>query len=169
MDLLDNFDLGNGENPQILTYGLDDTEIGILEDYMIHFDIQDLTLLDNFLLDHSLAEIIDGEGIEKVDVNSVEGKFVLFYDCSDATVNQFLDGFAELEMERPIFAIINEDNIDWNIGDLLETLLAEKEEHEYFDFEDEEEEEEEYEEDSFETAYGFGIEVEEEDDEDYDE
>jgi len=160
MDIIDAFDLENGENPKILTYGLEDEEVELLEDYMIHFDIQDIIILDNFLLEHKMQEIIEGEGIEQVDRLSIEGKFVFFYDCAEGTIDAFLNEFEETELDRPLFAAINEETLTWSVREILETILLESESEDLF----EDDSEEDYEEDSYENAYGFVIKDSDEDD-----
>lgn len=158
MDLLDHGDFENGESPQILIYGIDEAGLDLLTDYMLNFDVQSVIALDDFLLDSTIGEIIEGEGRLGSEVGSIDGKFILFYDCADGNVDQFIRDFGQLGMARPIFGIINEENIDWSAAELLEALLFEHENRE--EYEDEELAEEE-ETDSFEHAYGFNIETEE--------
>ena len=112
-------------NPRILIWNISDedeyaltkifSESGAPEPKAVMPD-QGQLIVHELLFDDKHGEVLDNSE-----------RLVLFFNVQGDVIEQVMAAVRQSDVERPIYAVVTEQNINWRFNDLLDELVRERE------------------------------------------
>lgn len=113
----------------IIVYGYDETDYNKINLYSEKMDIDISIKVNKNELGNKIKDIID-ENMKNIShKNDVNSKLILFNAVSNYELHSFIEHFNELNIEKPLYAVVTPTSINWNLGDLIEELIRERINH----------------------------------------
>ncbi|MGL5316473.1 MAG: DUF3783 domain-containing protein [Peptostreptococcaceae bacterium] len=116
----------NDSRSFIMIYNFNSKEVANLKNICRLFGIKDIQVLSTKNADSKIVDIINNE-IVNTDEQGINQKAIIFNNINSTKVSGLLDSLKKFRMNRPLTAMVTEDNVNWTVNNLLLNLLEERE------------------------------------------
>lgn len=115
-----------GSRHALLVYGFHDKEMLIVKALAGKLNIPEVIDIEVTIQDNSIQAIIDGNTTKNAMLTPLMDKVIIFNDLSDYDIHQFIGGYKETGLPRPIYAACTDNSRQWTFKDWLAELQEER-------------------------------------------
>lgn len=109
----------------LLIYGYNNEEINQIKEYGAAFNIESYIDVPKEKCGYTLEELLENPSESKMYGGAVLRKSIILNAFSGQDTQNFINGFKESGVPRPIFAVVTEHSKKWQLGKLVKELILE--------------------------------------------
>jgi hypothetical protein len=115
-----------GDKHCLLAHGFNEKELTIVNALAKALNIPEVIIIESTMQENVIQDIIDGKATKNALVTPLLERVVIFNDLSDYDIHQFIGGYKETGLSRPIYAASTVNSRKWTFKAWLEELMEER-------------------------------------------
>jgi hypothetical protein len=112
-------------NKKILIGGWEIKDYNFIEKFCKNLGFNSVINIDSSDIDEKLENLLKKEKV--TDSKPLHEKVIIFNDFTREEIINFMNNFKLMNFSKPIFAVVTEHSINWNLSYLIEHLVEERE------------------------------------------
>lgn len=115
----------NNERSFVIVYNFNAKDTLMIKNILKLLGIKDVCTLNKDNANSKIDDIIKGN-IDDTCVQGIDQRAVIFNNIAHTKISGFSDNLRKFKINRPLMAVVTEDNISWSLNTLIDNLINER-------------------------------------------
>ncbi|WP_195940383.1 DUF3783 domain-containing protein [Romboutsia sp. 1001713B170131_170501_G6] len=115
----------NNERSFVIVYNFNAKDTLMIKNILKLLGIKDVCTLNKDNANSKIEDIIKGN-IDDTCSQCINQRAVIFNNVAHTKISGFSDNLRKFKINRPLMAVVTEDNISWSLNTLIDNLINER-------------------------------------------